>query len=79
MTIKSSILIIFSILLLVLIVTIPKIWLRSNIYYISKDINKLYYHYMSLKEENIYIQQKLEDIKFKNQITNSIILKQIDD
>ena len=74
---KSSIVIVLLILTIMLTLFIPKIYLRNNIYYISKDINNLYSHYISLKEENIFLKQQLEDIKFKNQITDSIILEQI--
>ncbi len=51
----------------------PKIYLRSNIYYVSKDINRLYAHYISLQEENIFLAQQLEDMKFKNQIIDSLL------
>ncbi|HFU75792.1 MAG TPA: hypothetical protein ENK66_06035 [Arcobacter sp.] len=66
-------------LVLALTLFIPKIYLRNNIYYISKDINKLYTHYISLKEENKFLIQQLEDAKFKNQITDSLIMKNFDD
>ena len=77
-TAKNSILIVFGILFVVLALTIPKIYLRNNIYYISKDINRLYSHYNSLKEENKFLRQQLEDAKFKNQIVDSLILDDID-
>lgn len=66
------------VLLVSLILFIPKIYLRNNIYYISKDINNLYSHYRSLKEENKFLIQQLEDAKFKNQITDSLIMKSFD-
>ena len=75
---KSSILIIFAVLIAVFVLFVPKIYLRNNIYYISKDINKLYSHYISLKEENKFLYQQLEDAKFKNQITDSLILQNIE-
>jgi regulator of replication initiation timing len=59
------------------VVFLPKIYLRNNIYYISKDINKLYAHFISLKEENKFLAQQLEDMKFKNQITDSLIANDI--
>ena len=49
--------------------------------FISKDINKLYAHYISLQEENTFLSQQLEDMKFKNQILDSLLfnpLQQID-
>ena len=71
---KNSLLIVFCILALALILFTPKIFLRNNIYYISKDINKLYAHHMSIKEENRFLRQQLEDMKFKNQIMDSLLL-----
>ncbi len=66
-----------AILFTALFLAFPKIFLRNNIYYVSKDINKLYAHYISLKEENKFLSQQLEDMKFKNQITDSLILNDI--
>jgi cell division protein FtsL len=60
---------------IVFLLFVPKIYLRNNIYYVSKDINKLYSHYISLKEENRFLLQQLEDAKFKNQIIDSLILQ----
>jgi hypothetical protein len=34
---------------------------------------------MSLKEENKFLIQQLEDAKFKNQITDSLIMQNLDD
>ena len=75
---KNSILIVFVILIFALVVFIPKIYLRNNIYYVSKDINRLYSHYISLKEENKFLKQQLEDAKFKNQISDSLMLQKLD-
>jgi hypothetical protein len=55
----------------------PKIYLQNNIYYISKNINKLYSQYISLKEENKFLEQQLEKMKYKNQIMDSLILQNI--
>ena len=70
---KNSLILVFTVLIIALILFTPKIYLRNNIYYVSKDINKLYAHYISLKEENRFLRQQLEDMKFKNQIMDSLI------
>ncbi len=70
---RSSILIVFFLLFLALFIYFPKIYIRNNIYYTSKDINKLYAHYISLQEENTFLAQQLEDMKFKNQIIDSLL------
>lgn len=75
---KNSLLIVFTILLFALVLFIPKIYLRNNIYYISKDINRLYAHYISLQEENKFLAQQLEDMKFKNQIIDSLLFNPLE-
>ena len=66
-------------LIFALILYFPQIYIQNNIYYVSKDINKLYAHYMSLKEENKFLVQQLEDMKFKNQIVDSLIIHSIEE
>jgi len=64
----SVMLILFTILILIL----PKIYLKNEIYYNSRDISKLYNEYSILKEENRVLKQKLEYLKFKNQVLDTI-------
>jgi hypothetical protein len=54
---------------------VPKVWLRANIYFVSKDINRYYSKYVSLKEENRFLKQQLEKMKFKNTISNPLLLE----
>lgn len=75
---KNSLIIVFLILAIALVLFFPKVYIQNNIYYTSKDINKLYAHYISLKEENKFLAQQLEDMKFKNQIVDSLIIKSIE-
>ncbi len=74
----KALLIVLSILVVSLVLLIPKIYLRNNIYYISKDINKLNAQYISLKEENKFLKQQHEDALFKNQIMDSLILENLE-
>lgn len=76
---RNSLTIAFSLLAIALLLYIPKIYLTNNIYYVSKDVNKLYAHYISLKEENRFLAQQLEDMKFKNQIVDSLIVKSLEE
>lgn len=75
----NSIFIAVFMLITALFLFFPKIYLQNNIYYTSKDINKLYAHYTSLKEENKFLVQQLEDMKFKNQIEDSLIIYSIEE
>lgn len=79
MTPKKALFLAFAMLIFALVVFIPKIYLRNNIYYISKDINKLNAQYISLKEENKFLKQQHEDALFKNQIMDSLILQNLDE
>lgn len=76
---KNALIIALTFLFLALMMFVPKIYFTNNIYYISKDINKLYAHYISLKEENKFLAQQLEDMKFKNQIVDSLIIYSIEE
>lgn len=51
---------------LALVLFIPKIYVRNNIYYASRNIIKLQAQIDSLREENKHIKKQLEDIKFRN-------------
>ena len=64
----SVLLVIFTVLILVL----PKIYLKNEIYYNSREISKLYNEYSILREENKVLRQKLEYIRFKNQVLDTI-------
>ncbi len=76
---RGSFVLIVLMLFFMMLFSLPKIFLSNNIYYISKDINQLYTHHMSLKEENKFLIQQLEDAKFKNQITDSLIMQNIEE
>jgi len=71
---KNALLIVLGAMIIILSLYLPKIYLRNNIYYVSRDINVLHDNYISLKEENRFLQQQLEDMKFKNQIMDSLII-----
>ncbi len=50
----------------------PKIYLQNQIYYKSREISKLKREYDALKEENRIIKSKVETIRFKNQILDTL-------
>lgn len=55
-------------------IILPKIYIKNQIYYISRSINKLYSNNSILEEENTYLKQKLESIRFKNQVLDSVFI-----
>jgi len=70
---KNSLIFVLGVLFIALFLYIPKIYISNNIYYTSKEINRLYSHYISLNEENIFISKQLEDMRFKNQVIDSLL------
>lgn len=50
----------------------PKIYVTQQIYFKSRDISKLQNEYDTLKEENKIISASVEEIKFKNQILDTL-------
>ena len=70
---KNSLRFVIIMLFLALFMYIPKIYVSNNIYYTSKDTNRLYSHYISLNEENTFLKKQLEDMKFKNQVLDSLL------
>ena len=53
-------------------ILLPKIYIKNQIYYVSRDISKRYSEYSALKEENKFLKQKVESMKFKNQVLDTI-------
>ena len=62
-------------LFIAVLITAPKIYLSSSIYYLSLETDSLYSSYKSLKEENRYLTQKLESAKYKNTILSTLNTK----
>ncbi len=50
------------------LVFVPKIYITSNIYYLSRDIASLRTQESVLSEENKELNKKLENMRFQNQI-----------
>ncbi len=62
----------FLVISFVFVVLFPKMFLQHEIYYKSREIAKLKREYDSLKEENEIISAKVESLKFKNQVVNTL-------
>ncbi len=50
----------------------PKIYLQNAIYYKSRKIATLQREYATLKEENRQIKRRLEELRFKNQVLDTL-------
>ena len=59
-------------LLFIAMFAFPKIYITEQIYYKSREIEKLKIEYETLKEENKLISASVESIKYKNQILDTL-------
>ena len=62
----------FLIIAIIFTLVVPKIYLSNEIYYKSRNINKLLDDYEILKEEHRLLKQKLEYVQFENQVLGTI-------
>lgn len=67
-------LLVYMVMFVAFLLILPKIYIKNQIYYMSRDISKLYSEYSILKEENRVLKQNLENIRFKNQILDTIYI-----
>ncbi len=67
-------LLVYMVIMVAFLLILPKIYIKNQIYYMSRDINKLYGEYSILKEENRVLKQNLENMRFKNQILDTIYI-----
>ncbi len=58
--------------IMLLLVAFPKIYIKNQIYYKSRDIAVLKREFNALKEENRVITSQVEAIRFKNQILDTL-------
>ncbi|UFS63440.1 hypothetical protein LOH54_04750 [Sulfurimonas sp. HSL-3221] len=54
----------------------PKIYLQNSIYYKSRDIATMQREYETLKEENLVIKRRVEALKFKNQVLDTLFVEE---
>lgn len=62
---------------IVLILTMIKIYLSNQIYFESKEVNKLMREVAALKAESFLLKENLEALKYKNHVADTIF--QLDD
>lgn len=61
--------------LTVLTVILPDVYIKNQIYYISRDINKLDEQKTVLEEEHRDLMRKIEAIQFKNQVLDDFLFE----
>lgn len=67
-----ELLLVFLFMLLVFIYTIPNIFIKNEIYYISRDISELRTKRDALFEENENLKRSIEMIRYKNEILDPL-------
>ncbi|HFU77226.1 MAG TPA: hypothetical protein ENK90_02270 [Epsilonproteobacteria bacterium] len=59
---------------IVLILTMIKIYLSNQIYYESKIVNNMQREVEALKAEGVMLEENVEALKYKNQVTDTIFV-----
>ncbi|HFQ61015.1 MAG TPA: hypothetical protein ENK39_01775 [Epsilonproteobacteria bacterium] len=59
---------------IVLILTMIKIYLSNQIYYESKIVNNMTREVEALKAEGVMLEENVEALKYKNQVTDTIFV-----
>lgn len=72
-TFKMFMIIIMS-MAIVLILSMIKVYLSNQIYHESREVNRLQQHVSVLKVEKELLAQKVEALKFKNRVTDTIFV-----
>ncbi len=70
-----TLVIVYLAMLLALVVFLPKIYIKNEIYYTSREMTKLYGQYELLLEENRALKLKIESIRFKNQVLDVLAIE----
>lgn len=65
----------YSILVFALVLIAPKIYIKNEIYYKSRSIEKLNLTYEVLESQNKALKQKVEKINFKRSVLDSLEIK----
>ena len=68
----STIVITLMVVMIIVILSIIKIYLGNTIYYESKDVNALKTEVSILKAENELLKENIETVNFMNKIENTI-------
>jgi hypothetical protein len=57
---------------LILVIVFPKIFINTQIYFKSRDISTLSHEHDALLEENRLIRAKVESMKYKSQVLDTL-------
>jgi len=66
----SFVITIVSVIMIILFLFVPKIYLSNNIYKTSVQIEQLKKDYLSLKDENNILKNKIAILKYRNGVTH---------
>ncbi|HHD77783.1 MAG TPA: hypothetical protein ENK97_03260 [Campylobacteraceae bacterium] len=68
----QSLIWVYIVLFFTLLVTLPRIYIANQVYYVSKDINTKYHKYTALLEENRYLKKRIEQLTYQRQVVDSV-------
>jgi len=61
----KTLLLVYLAVFLAFLILLPKVYISNQIYYNSKNINKMYHKFTALQEEQAYLKKELERLRYQ--------------
>jgi len=68
----KTLFLVYIIVFLSLAILLPKVYISNQIYYNSKEINKMYHKYTALKEEQDFLKRELEKLRYQTLVIDGV-------
>jgi cell division protein FtsB len=63
---------VYIVVFLALGVLLPKVYISNQIYYSSKEVNRMYHKYTALKEEQDFLKRELEKLRYQTLVIDGV-------
>ena len=68
----KTLFLVYVVVFLALSILLPKVYISNQIYYNSKEINKMYHKYTALKEEQDFLKRELEKLRYQTLVIDGV-------
>ena len=68
----KTLFLVYVVVFLALSILLPKVYISNQIYYNSKEINKMYHKYTALKEEQDFLKRELEKLRYQTLVLDGV-------
>jgi cell division protein FtsB len=68
----KTLFLVYIVVFLTLAILLPKVYISNQIYYNSKEINRMYHKYTALKEEQDFLKRELEKLRYQTLVIDGV-------